>query len=184
MPFPFNFAFSVPGIANPFSPQESLRSSPTPGSPTQGTKKPKLGMNGKIFGASRAVKSDLLRRRPSTPSLELPQPTSRKRGWVPSSSEPSIPTTVPATVQTSTSSRLNSPLINQGVMQHTNDQDQQDHDEMEGGEYSYLVQWQRRSGQADDLPGIVLLLVLWSRECIVLHRVPACPAWRNLYLIS
>ncbi|GJE93236.1 hypothetical protein PsYK624_093950 [Phanerochaete sordida] len=136
MPFPFSFVFSVPGIANPFTPTAS---SPAPGSPqlrppspastsSRGTKKPKLGMNG-IFSRNRPSRADDFQRRPPpVPSLEPPPPTARKRGWVPSHSEPSIPTTFPATVQTSTSGHLGpSTSIN---MKHP--MEQHDEDDMEG----------------------------------------------------
>lgn len=139
MPFPFSFVFSVPGIANPFTPIEAHHSpstvrAPSPASTSsQGTKKPKLGMSGKIFSLNRPLRTDSFRRRPPTPCLEPPQPTSRKRGWVPSSSEPSIPTTLPATVQTSASSCLSPSPSNIGNdMQVCSEQHHED--DMEAGE--------------------------------------------------
>ena len=166
MPFPFSFVFSVPGIANPFTPQETLHSpgSPRPIHTFQGTKKPKLSMpNGGIFGANRTVKTDLLRRRPPTPSLEQPQPTSRKRGWIPSSSEPSIPTTVQATVQTSTSGHHNAPVAatdQNSVMQQANDR--RDNDEMEGGECSQFRSLSQCRSERVGADLRALSLVSWS----------------------
>ena len=141
MPFPFSFVFSVPGIANPFTQAESLNSprSPKPvqedgrghvHSDVQGPRKLKRGMNGNIF---KSVKTEELRRRPPTPSLEPTLPTSRKRGWVPSNSEPSIPATVQTTIQTSTSGYIDPNTVYQGDARFESDEQLQ-RDEMVGGE--------------------------------------------------
>ncbi|PSR80360.1 hypothetical protein PHLCEN_2v6745 [Hermanssonia centrifuga] len=83
MPFPFSFKFSVPGVANPF---------------TASTTHPAPGLSESVDGMHASVKTDRNLRRPpsSSSSLAPPQPLSRKRGWVPSSSEISIPQAVSA----------------------------------------------------------------------------------------
>ena len=140
MPFPFSFVFSVPGIPNPFTQADSPRSPRSPRAAEDGQdqasvqrtpRKLKRGMGGNLFRANR---TDEARRRPPTPNLES-TPTGRKRGWIPSSSEPSIPTTVQATVQTSTSGHIN-PHGAQPTNAMFDPVEQQVEDEMEAGEYS------------------------------------------------
>jgi hypothetical protein len=74
MQFPFTFQFSVPGILNPFA----ARTRPEPKAPIQ--------------TQPRGVPVKLPRRlpppKPKSLSNEAPLPLSRKRGWVPSLSEP------------------------------------------------------------------------------------------------
>ena len=92
MLFPFTFSFSVPGIMNPFSKSPDLSNdagdSPTPAKIDN--------LEGKRWIAVR---------RPRPSALPPPVPLARKRGWKPSSPEPS-----PAVaVTTSTRGYLNVP---------------------------------------------------------------------------
>ena len=82
--FPFTFAVSVPGIINPFS-------------------KPPYPSSGTTMTSSLQEKRWVPGGRPHPSSLPPPVPLARKRGWQPSSPEPS-----PAVaVTTSTSGYLN-----------------------------------------------------------------------------
>ena len=92
MLFPFTFSISVPGIMNPFSkspdPPNAAGDSPAPAA-----------------GATIQDKRWLAVRRPHPSALPPPVPLARKRGWQPSTPEPS-----PATaVTTSTRGQLNIP---------------------------------------------------------------------------
>ncbi|KAI9062706.1 hypothetical protein FKP32DRAFT_822757 [Trametes sanguinea] len=90
MVFSFSFSLSVPGITNPFTaPANPVQAPP----PTDNT----------LHYESDVLHASVPRRRPPSPSL-LP-PLSRKRGWVPSSAEPSRP----ASMHTSTSGYLDTP---------------------------------------------------------------------------
>ena len=95
MPFPFTFSISVPGIMNPFSkspdpPDDAGRQhSPAP-----------VTLNN-----LQEEKRWLAVRRPHPSALPPPIPLARKRGWQPSSPEPSPA----ATVTTSTCGHLNIP---------------------------------------------------------------------------
>jgi hypothetical protein len=85
MPFPFTFSLSVPGISNPFSAQEQ-------GSIVQSEPNPSRGQ----VDASQVqhYRPDLRRRpSPTTSTVSPVVPLSRKRGWEPSLSGPSIAAT-------------------------------------------------------------------------------------------
>ena len=89
MLFPFTFTISVPGIMNPFS------KSPDPPNPAADSPAPPAVQD----------KRWLAVRRPHPSALPPPVPLARKRGWQPSTPEPS-----PATaVTTSTRGHLNIP---------------------------------------------------------------------------
>jgi hypothetical protein len=89
--FPFTFTVSVPGIINPFS-------------------KPPYPLSGARDSPALAIvnhpqeKQRLPDRRPHPSSLPPPEPLARKRGWQPSSPEPSPATT---TITASTRGYLN-----------------------------------------------------------------------------
>ena len=92
MLFPFTFSISVPGIMNPFS------KSPDPPIDTGDSLAP-------VMINKLKEKQWIAVRRPHPSSLPPPVPLARKRGWKPSSPEPS-----PAvTVTTSTRGQLNIP---------------------------------------------------------------------------
>jgi hypothetical protein len=88
--FPFTFAMSVPGIINPFNKSPYLLRGPTD------SRNITNGLQGKRL-------LSLADRRPHPSSLPSPVPLARKRGWQPSSPEPSPA----ATVTTSTTGHLN-----------------------------------------------------------------------------
>lgn len=88
--FPFTFTMAVPGIINPFS------KSPYPSS--GGENPPNLAIASRL-----QEKQWLPERRPHPSTLPPPEPLARKRGWQPSSPEPSAATTITA----STSGYLN-----------------------------------------------------------------------------
>ncbi|KAI5121867.1 hypothetical protein M0805_001075 [Coniferiporia weirii] len=96
MSFPFSFRLSVPGISNPFS-----NSSPPPQTARTG-KQPFEASN---LHESWASPAPIYRRRPSPGPA--PAPLVRKRGWVPSTAEPSCA----AVVSTSTTGFLDTPAI-------------------------------------------------------------------------
>jgi hypothetical protein len=87
--FPFTFTMSVPGIMNPFIRSPYLLSGATD------SRNVTNGLQGKRLLS--------LADRPHPSSLPPPVPLARKRGWQPSSPEPSPA----ATVTTSTTGRLN-----------------------------------------------------------------------------
>ncbi|TRM65433.1 hypothetical protein BD626DRAFT_488777 [Schizophyllum amplum] len=96
MVFPFTFALSVPGIANPFSSngaEDAVSSDPPP----RPQPNPAAGHTEKI---------QITRRRPSpAPSTSPSAPISRKRGWEPAFAEPSAT----ATTLASSSGYLDTP---------------------------------------------------------------------------
>lgn len=81
MPFPFTFSFRVPGLHNPFTTSPAVK-------PSRNDKKDAL-----LDPISRRINRALpppRRASPSpSPSLSPFVPLNRKRGWVPSISEPS-----------------------------------------------------------------------------------------------
>ncbi|KAI6010969.1 hypothetical protein F5J12DRAFT_574024 [Pisolithus orientalis] len=108
MPFPFTFRLSVPGLNNPFL---AAQSNPESGSHQR-------PVDDRQFGNSTAPSALISARRIPIPphrhrtlaathsySLSPPVPLARKRGWVPSSPEPSQATTN----NTSTSGYLDTP---------------------------------------------------------------------------
>ncbi|OJT03329.1 hypothetical protein TRAPUB_6107 [Trametes pubescens] len=98
MPFPFSFSLAAPGITNPFAVTEQ----PAP-----------------PFHYDTDVQhTSVPHRRPPSPSL-LP-PRSRKRGWVPSSAEPSRPTSY----HTSTSGYLDTPAKYRDMASESAEQDE------------------------------------------------------------
>ncbi|KAI8985784.1 hypothetical protein BD414DRAFT_489226 [Trametes punicea] len=97
MVFSFSFTLSVPGISNPFA-APALPAPPHYHTDVQ--------------------HSSVSRRRPPSPSL-LP-PLSKKRGWVPSSPEPSRP----ASIHTSTSGYLDTPAKYRDMAHQSAQQDQ------------------------------------------------------------
>ncbi|KAI0761792.1 hypothetical protein BD413DRAFT_235296 [Trametes elegans] len=99
MVFSFSFNLSVPGIANPFA--AAAEQAPPP----------------RLHNDTNAHHSSA-RRRPPSPSL-LP-PLARKRGWVPSSSEPSC--AVP--MHTSTSGYLDTPAKYRDMAHESAEQDE------------------------------------------------------------
>ncbi|KAI0369749.1 hypothetical protein BV20DRAFT_333739 [Pilatotrama ljubarskyi] len=100
MVFSFSFSLSVPGITNPFA----VAQQPAP--------PPKLHYDTDVQHSAAP------RRRPPSPSL-LP-PLSRKRGWVPSSAEPSLP----APMHTSTSGYLDTPAKYRDMAAESAEQDE------------------------------------------------------------
>lgn len=81
MVFNFTFSFPVPGITNPFAAQ------PVP--PPEPIKAPPL--------QEKLTRSQVgPRARPDHPSLPAPTPLNKKRGWTPSTAEPSQPEPVKA----------------------------------------------------------------------------------------
>lgn len=118
MVFSFNFSLSVPGITNPFTVAAAANSeaeAPVP--------KLHFDTGGDVHGVQ---PSSIPRRRPPSPSV-LP-PLSKKRGWVPSSPEPSRP----APIHTSTSGYLDTPAKYRDMAHENADQDEIE--EMVGGE--------------------------------------------------
>ena len=89
MLFSFNFRFSVPGLANPFSSYYS----------ENGSEK----KSQHVADMTSAIQ--VYNRRPPTPLISPTPPLCRKRGWDPSFSELSLAATVPA----STSGFLDTP---------------------------------------------------------------------------
>ena len=123
MPFPFSFNFAVPGVANPFTSNASLRSaSVMPQAKSvdilsEKTRTSNLSIPGEVP------------RRPISPCLAPPQPLAKKRGWVPSSAAP----TVSPAVETAMNGYLDSPSkYRDFAPQHGREDD--DIDEMMGGE--------------------------------------------------
>ena len=88
--FPFTFTVSMPGIMNPFTKSTYLLSGATD------SRNITNGLQGKRL-------LSLADRRPHPSSLPPPVPLARKRGWQPSSPEPSPA----ATITTSTTGHLN-----------------------------------------------------------------------------
>ncbi len=88
--FPFTFAMSVPGIMNPFTRSPYLLSGATDSRSISSSLQDKRLLS-------------LADRRPHPSSLPPPVPLARKRGWQPSSPEPSPA----ATVMASTTGHLN-----------------------------------------------------------------------------
>lgn len=122
MPFPFSFRFSVPGIVNPFQPACDSDSA------SLVSRFNDLDKNGNTGSQSHSQKPvDHHRRRPS-PSPHPPKPLVRKRGWVPSESEPSLASTKPI----STSGYLDTPAKYRDMAQYNEDDDEID--EMVAGE--------------------------------------------------
>lgn len=81
MLFNFTFSFGVPGIVNPFSAQaETTDTSMTPAPVIEKLSRSQVGP----------------RSRPEHASLPPPAPLNKKRGWAPSSSEPSQAVSVKA----------------------------------------------------------------------------------------
>ncbi|KAI0793855.1 hypothetical protein C8Q74DRAFT_1245438 [Fomes fomentarius] len=100
----FSFSFNVPGISNPFTQAAAAASESAP--------VPTLQFD------TNSQPSVVPRRRPPSPSL-LP-PLSRKRGWVPSSSEPSRP----APMHTSTIGYLDTPAKYRDMVDESADQNE------------------------------------------------------------
>ncbi|KAI0700131.1 hypothetical protein C8T65DRAFT_287764 [Cerioporus squamosus] len=119
MVFSFSFSLSVPGITNPFTTAAAANPESAP--------PPKLHFDtdGDVHGVQ---PSSIPRRRPPSPSV-LP-PLTKKRGWVPSSPEPSRP----APIHTSTSGYLDTPAKYRDMAYENADQDEIE--EMVGGECS------------------------------------------------
>ncbi|TCD69080.1 hypothetical protein EIP91_008978 [Steccherinum ochraceum] len=116
MPFPFSFRFSVPGIVNPFQPACDSDSA------SLVSRFNDLDKNGNTGSQSHSQKPvDHHRRRPS-PSPHPPKPLVRKRGWVPSESEPSLASTKPI----STSGYLDTPAKYRDMAQYNEDDDEID----------------------------------------------------------
>lgn len=107
MPFSFSFTLTVPGLVNPFSAPSQLSASAAP-QPKQAL----LDARSDILAHGDTAVSH---RRPPSPSL-LP-PLSRKRGWVPSDSEPSHAAAIP----TSTNGYLDTPAKYRDMMANTNE---------------------------------------------------------------
>jgi hypothetical protein len=132
MPFAFNFTFSVPGISNPFSATPHTNTDQCPPSssyvtPISFSSAPTLTLANDNPPVHRPSRLSPHSRRPLSPLP--PAPTSRKRGWVPSSSEPSYA----STAQTLSSGYLDTPAKYRD-MAAISDQDQdQDQDQMQGG---------------------------------------------------
>lgn len=124
MPFPFSFRFSVPGIPNPFLAPTSI----THGSWTATSETTRANS----LTASR-VGLEEPHRRPSPPFLVPPRPLTRKRGWVPSDSEPSHPTAISA----STSGYLDTPAKYR-AMASSHDNQEDEIEEMVAGEYLHV----------------------------------------------
>lgn len=97
MPFSFSFRFSVPGITNPFASSSAGRRQPE----TEDQSKSQSGLAqtqlpSPIDSSWASIPAPAYRRRPSpspapsdTKRSYSPAPLVRKRGWVPSSAEPS-----------------------------------------------------------------------------------------------
>ncbi|KAK7687745.1 hypothetical protein QCA50_008963 [Cerrena zonata] len=101
MPFPFSFSFAVPGIPNPFLSSSLPPAQAPPPSESESIRAIDKDEKPEVYGGR---VGPVYRRAPS-PCLLPPQPLSRKRGWVPSTSEPSQAATIP----TSTSGYLDTP---------------------------------------------------------------------------
>ena len=125
MPFPFSFRFSVPGIVNPFQSTCDFDSASVVGHFNSDLHpSDKLGNTGTPSEKPAVIPS--ARRRPS-PSPNPPKPLARKRGWVPSESEPSIA----AAKAVSTSGYLDTPAKYRDM---ANVNEDEEIDEMVAGE--------------------------------------------------
>ncbi|OSX64106.1 hypothetical protein POSPLADRAFT_1045228 [Postia placenta MAD-698-R-SB12] len=110
MPFSFSFTLTVPGLVNPFSAPSQLSASAAP--------QPKQALLDARSDILTHGDTAVSHRRPPSPSL-LP-PLSRKRGWVPSDSEPSHAAAIP----TSTNGYLDTPAKYRDMMANTNEDDE------------------------------------------------------------
>lgn len=119
MPFPFSFKFAVPGVPNPFHNGRSQGSAP--------------GMPKSVDepATQAPVMAGRVPRRPGSPCLIPSQPLARKRGWVPSSSEISVPTAV----GTSTNGYLDTPAKYREMAQNA---EGDEIEEMVAGESSWF----------------------------------------------
>ena len=150
MVFSFSFSLSVPGISNPFA-----AANPDPAS------SPNFHYDTDVQHSS------VPRRRPPSPSL-LP-PLSKKRGWVPSSSEPSRP----APMHTSTSGYLDTPAKYRDMAYQSAEQDEVE--EMVAGEYlnrNFLL----HSGWASRLSVQMRLAILSSVDNDMLSSSSSHPS--------
>lgn len=97
MPFSFSFRFSVPGITNPFASSSAGRRQPeTEDQSTSHSGLAQTQLPSPIDSSWASIPAPAYRRRPSpspassdTKRSYSPAPLVRKRGWVPSSAEPS-----------------------------------------------------------------------------------------------
>ncbi|KAH8104026.1 hypothetical protein BXZ70DRAFT_924050 [Cristinia sonorae] len=110
MPFPFSFRFNVPGVVNPFQP--TCDSDPA-------SVVSRFNQDGDNMGTSTQNQPFQPRRRPS-PSPNPPKPLARKRGWVPSESEPSFA----AAKSVSTSGYLDTPAKYRDMANDVDDMDE------------------------------------------------------------
>ena len=109
MVFSFSFNLAVPGITNPFTAAAEAEAAAANAGQAS-LPKPQLDVDAPPSA------SVLRNRRPPSPALLTP--LSRKRGWVPSHSEPSHP----APIHTSTSGYLDTPAKYRDMVQESADQ--------------------------------------------------------------
>ena len=111
--FNFSFSLSVPGITNPFTAAAEAEAAASESAPA---------LHGMLQNQWHADWDDRQRpaalTRPLPPSPSLLPPVSKKRGWVPSSSEPSRP----APIRTSTSGYLDTPAKYREMLSESADQ--------------------------------------------------------------
>lgn len=105
MPFSFSFRFAVPGLSNPFATQSVFTSNHGPRARPEPKPEPVDGDNSWVVPAPAYPHHHISPTPSSSRASSSPAPISRKRGWVPSTSEPSQATIM----NTSTSGFLDTP---------------------------------------------------------------------------
>jgi hypothetical protein len=141
MPFTFNFTFSVPGIPNPFAAASSSNLNAQVQScaaQKSSLSAPTVTVNTVDTNTTQRISRPPFRhgtRNRRAPSPLPPAPLSRKRGWVPSSSEPSYA----SAIQHSSIGYLDTPAKYRQLAENFYDHDYNtpDQDEMEGGKSSF-----------------------------------------------
>lgn len=138
--FSFNFTFTVPGVPNPFAAASSSNLSLEQSSCAQKSSlsAPTVTVNPvtvDTYSAEKKSRPPLRHGKDRrAPSPLPPAPLSRKRGWVPSTCEPSYASTIPH----STSGYLDTPAKYRKMAETETrdnfDYNTPDQDEMEGGE--------------------------------------------------
>lgn len=158
--FPFTFTMSVPGIMNPFAKSPYLLSGATD------SRNIANGLQGKRL-------LSLADRRPHPSSLPPPVPLARKRGWQPSSPEPSPATTV----TTSTTGHLNVHPASSNLTISHEARGEGQRSEMAPGRYfciadcTYLRGWKSRASYTHIIHAPLSLRHKIRQECTWLYAM-------------